>query len=203
MSIFSAVYRQFRRPSGILGYLAGWIMANRLSNRARNRWTISLLGIKPGDRVLEIGFGPGIAIELAARKASAGVVVGVDHSPVMLRQAMARNRAAVETGRIRLHCGGLELLSGFTEPFDKVYSVNVVQFLPDRLGALAAIKAVLRRGGTIATTYQPRHRGATRNDAFLLASELAEDMRKTGYRAIRSEELPLTPLPAVCVLGEA
>ena len=58
MSLVTPVYRQFRRPTGLLGRLAGWIMANRPSNIERNRWTVDLLRVQPADHVLEIGFGP-------------------------------------------------------------------------------------------------------------------------------------------------
>jgi hypothetical protein len=47
--------KQFGRPSGFVGRLAGWSMARRPSNRQRNQWTVDLLRLTPGDRVLEIG----------------------------------------------------------------------------------------------------------------------------------------------------
>jgi len=37
------VIGQFRRPHGVLGRVAGWVMANRPSNRRRNMWTVGLL----------------------------------------------------------------------------------------------------------------------------------------------------------------
>jgi hypothetical protein len=58
---------QFRRHSRLGGRLAGSQMASRSSNRQRNAWVVSLLELKPTYRVLEIGFGPGIAIREAAR----------------------------------------------------------------------------------------------------------------------------------------
>lgn len=62
-AIFRRVAPQFGHPRGPLGHLAGWIMGARASNRERSRWAVSLLDIEPTDRVLEIGFGPGLAIE--------------------------------------------------------------------------------------------------------------------------------------------
>jgi len=62
MTLINKVYAQFRRPSGLLGRLAGWIMANRPSNIERNRWTVDLLNIKETDHVLKLGFGPGLSI---------------------------------------------------------------------------------------------------------------------------------------------
>jgi hypothetical protein len=53
-----AVVSQFIRPRGFGGWLAGWEMALRPSNRTRNAWAVRLLEVGPTDRVLEIGFGP-------------------------------------------------------------------------------------------------------------------------------------------------
>ena len=53
-------------------------------NRERNAWAVSLLKVQEADRVLEIGFGPGWAIERVAALASAGFVAGVEHSQTMV-----------------------------------------------------------------------------------------------------------------------
>ena len=52
-----------------------------------NRHAVGLLEVRPDDRVLEIGFGPGKQIQLPARRATAGLVAGVDLSEVMVEQA--------------------------------------------------------------------------------------------------------------------
>src|SRR5919197_5793912 len=127
----SRIVAQFGRPTGIVGRLVGVVMATRTSNRERNRRTIELLQIRDADRVLEIGFGPGLAIEMAARLARSGKVVGVDHSEIMLRQASRRNRAAIAAGRVQLHLASADALPPFTEPFDKVMASNVHMFLHD------------------------------------------------------------------------
>ena len=92
---------QFHQPTGAVGHVAGWIMGRRSSNVARNRWAVQLLDVQPADRVIELGCGPGVAIAaLATRatRATRGLVVGVDHSQVMIRQARRRNRAACQSG---------------------------------------------------------------------------------------------------------
>src|SRR5262245_30586618 len=93
MPINASIIRQFYRPAGLLGVVVGWIMASRDSNVERLQWTVSLLGIKDGDRVLELGFGPGVAIGMSAAAAGPkGRVVGIDHSTVMFAQATRRNK---------------------------------------------------------------------------------------------------------------
>src|SRR5262245_66684271 len=89
------VEAQFGCPSGFWGSIVGWIMASRSSNRRRNAWAVSVLGVHRWDRVLEIGFGPGIAIREMSRIAVEGQVCGLDHSARMLHQASRRNAAAI------------------------------------------------------------------------------------------------------------
>jgi ubiquinone/menaquinone biosynthesis C-methylase UbiE len=48
---------------------------------------VRLLDVQPDDRVLELGFGPGLAIRELARLAAEGYVCGLDHSELMLRRA--------------------------------------------------------------------------------------------------------------------
>jgi SAM-dependent methyltransferase len=53
-------------------------------------WIVRVLGLRPGDRLLDVPCGNG---RIAARLAEAGVrVTGIDRSPVMLREAKRRCR---------------------------------------------------------------------------------------------------------------
>src|SRR5579863_8644217 len=61
------VVGQAHRPRGAAGRVTAWEMAHRPSNRQRSRWAVSMLDVRPADRVLEIGFGPGVAIAALAR----------------------------------------------------------------------------------------------------------------------------------------
>jgi hypothetical protein len=62
------VIGQAHHPRDAAGRVTAWEMAHRPSSRQRNRWVVSLLGIQPADQVLEIGFGPGVAIAELARE---------------------------------------------------------------------------------------------------------------------------------------
>src|SRR5215469_11461900 len=111
--MLKAVVAQFHHPHGTGGRLAGRVMAHRRSNRRRNVWVVSLLDVQPADRGLEIGFGPGIAIQTLSRTAPGGLVYGIDRSEVMVRQATRRNNTAVRAGRVRLSCGSVASLPAF------------------------------------------------------------------------------------------
>src|SRR5262249_61218485 len=90
-----------------------------------------LLNIQPSDRVLEVGFGPGVGIQLLAEKATAGEVAGIDCSEEMVEQATARNAAAVECGRVELQLGSVERLPFANETFDKALAINSMQIWLD------------------------------------------------------------------------
>jgi ubiquinone/menaquinone biosynthesis C-methylase UbiE len=196
------IYAQFACPHGPLGALAGFVMSHRPSNRARNRWTVELIAPKEDARVLEIGCGPGLALAEMRERVPHGLIVGLDHSALMLKQAARRNRRAIEKGLLRLQLGNLDALSLLGGDFDVVYSVNVAMFWKDRRAALQAIRTVMRREGLFATTHQPRHAGSKSADAFAFADRLSNELHETGFTQIRTERLDLKPLPAVCVLAQ-
>jgi SAM-dependent methyltransferase len=198
----SAIVRQFGKPSGLLGRLAGLVMRVRASNRERNRRTVELLDVQPGDRVLEIGFGPGLAIERMAGLVGDGRVVGVDHSELMVRQATRRNAKAVAAGNVELLLGSAECLPHLPIRFDKVLAVNVYMFWGDPVAVLRGIGAAVKPGGTVALTFQPRNRGATAEDTRAGAERIAASVRQAGFERVRVEILHLAPVDAACVLGK-
>jgi SAM-dependent methyltransferase len=196
-----AVVGQFHRPHGWGGRAAGWVMAKRGSNRQRNVWAVGLLDVQPHDRILEIGFGPGIAVRELARRATSGLVVGVDHSDVMVRQARKRNAAAVRAGRVDLRLGTADRLPVFGEPFDRILAVNSLMFWDDPVDRLVELRGLLRPGGRVAIAYQPRGPGASDETAAQAGRELAEQFAAAGFTDVRVETLDLQPTNAVCVLG--
>jgi ubiquinone/menaquinone biosynthesis C-methylase UbiE len=175
---------------------------------ARNRWVAGLLDVQPADRVLELGCGPGVAVAALAGRATRGLVVGVDHSPVMIRQAGRRNRAAVQAGRVRLIHAPVERLSlgdkpfdgPFNEPFDAALAVNTLGMWPEPAARLRELARLLRPGGRIALVSQPRCPGATAATSSAAAEELAALLTEAGFARLRTETLDLDP-PVVCVLG--
>jgi cyclopropane fatty-acyl-phospholipid synthase-like methyltransferase len=191
---------QFRSPRGALGSVAGWIMALRPSNRARNRWLLERLDVQPGHRVLELGYGPGFAIATLAAAQPMVRIVGVDHSSVMHAQATRRNARAIAAGRVELRVGDIRELP-VDSPFDRIYSANVLQFVAARRELFAVLCERLVPNGVIGTCFQPRHRGATDADALRFAEELRADMQATGFVNVEVLEGPRRPVLAVVVRG--
>ncbi|KAA3632614.1 MAG: class I SAM-dependent methyltransferase [Proteobacteria bacterium] len=195
------IVAQFKKPTGLVGRLAGVIMANRASNRKRNAWTVQLLELKRHHRVLEIGSGPGLALDACASILTSGYVVGLDHSPVMCAQARSRLAAAIRSGRADVRLGSVSDLDVEDGSYDRIFSLNVVQFFPDSTDAFRRIHACLSPGGMSATTYQPRLANATREDAASMAARVEVAMQEAGFVRIERHELALDPVPAMCVTG--
>jgi arsenite methyltransferase len=137
--------RQAARPHGLPGRLLArlWIT----ETAAVNDVAVGLLAPAPGQRVLEIGFGPGRTL---GRIAAAGAeAVGVDVSDAMLAAASRRNVAAIAAGHIQLRHGDGTTLPVPDNSVDTVLGVHTVYFWPDPPATLADAVRVLRPGGRI------------------------------------------------------
>ena len=201
MSLRQNIVSQFKQPHGLVGQLAGFIMATRPSNIERNEWILDLLALKPTDHLLEVGFGPGIAIEKASQIITEGLIVGIDHSNTMLNQARKRNTAAIQNGKVKLYLDSVETLATFDRQFDKIYSANVVQFWDDPVTTFKKLRTFLAPGGVIATTYMPRHSGAKDSDAFDKAREIMSQLEEARFSLIRVEERNTQPVSTVSVIA--
>jgi len=194
------VVGQAHRPRGAAGRVTAWEMAHRPSNRQRSGWVVPLLGVQPADQVLEIGFGPGLAVAELVR-AGAGHVYGIDHSGVMLRQASTRNAAAVRAGRVTLIRASVDQIPpGLNGPFDAILAVNSLGFWPAPAERLNELRRLLRPGGRIAIAAQPRCPGATAATSRHAARTIEALLTGAGYTGTRTETLGLDP-PVVCVLA--
>jgi hypothetical protein len=60
----------FGRPEGLLGRVGGVILAR--ANRSFAREMVALLNVRAAEQVLEVGFGPGVGIELLASAVTSG-----------------------------------------------------------------------------------------------------------------------------------
>jgi ubiquinone/menaquinone biosynthesis C-methylase UbiE len=175
-------------------------MAHRPSNRQRSAWAVSLLGVRPADRVLEIGFGPGVAVAQLVR-AGAGHVYGLDHSAVMLRQASRRNAAAIRAGRVTLVRASVDQIPPALDgPFDAILAVNTLAFWPAPAERLAGLRHRLAPGGRVAIVSQPRCPGATAATSRSAAREIEDLLTGAGFTRMSTKTLPLNP-PVICVLA--
>ncbi len=205
MGIFAAIGRQFALPQGALGRLAGWTMA--FANAGMNRFTVERMAVRPADQILEIGFGPGEMIERLARAAPDGFVAGIDPSETMVAQALARNRAAVEAGRVDLRLGSVSAISFADGRFDTVCTVNTIYFWPNPAGDLAEVHRVLKDGGQVFITFRVKRLRdgpwvvSTRMPAFhdRTLRGVRDLLREAGFEEIRGRLRRLPLVTAACI----
>ncbi len=159
-----------------------------LINAAPNREAIDALEIGPTDVVLELGFGPGCAIERVAELAPRGKIFGVDPSEEMLIRASRRNSRAIAEGRVRLMQGRIEDARLRPSSIDKILAVNVVYFFDESGGELDEARRLLKPGGKMAIyatdkSAMSRWKFAGPATHRLFGREdLAASIRRAGFR---------------------
>ena len=105
------------------------------------------LAPQPGERVLDVGCGPGFyCVELAAEVGPSGSVVGLDGSEAMLELA---GRRCAELGNVELRVGDATALSVADADFDAAICVQVLEYVPDARAGLAELHRALKPGGRV------------------------------------------------------
>ena len=94
----------------------------------RLRAIVESMNIRPGDRVLEIGCGHGIAATLICEKLKKGRFVAIDRSRKMIDAAVSRNRKYVDAGVAEFHLVDAQNFSPGRMKFDKILAVRVALF---------------------------------------------------------------------------
>lgn len=154
---------QYRRPSGLLGRYIGASMAR--DHQPENLWTVNVLNPRPSDHLLELGFGPGVAVEALAARTPTGRVAGIDYSHTMVAAARRRNAADIRAGRVDLRSGDVSALPFSDNSFDQVYGIHTVYFWPQPAAALREAARVLQPGGRLVLTVLPREKWNPGNPA--------------------------------------
>ena len=158
----------------------------------RLEWAAGCLEVEPGDRLLELGCGHGVALALIAERARR--VVGIDRSAKMTRTATERNP-------------GVEVLTASVadadlgaERFTKVLAVHFPPLLRgDPSRELAVVRRHLRPGGRLFVLLQP----FTAAGVEPALARQREILPANGFAIEREQVDDLDPAPGVCVVATA
>jgi len=138
--------KQARKPSG-------WLGRNILKpmfvtgNAALNQFIFDLLAVQPRDKLLEIGFGPGVLIKQLCEQEPASKIIGLDFSPTMLKQAYSLNKKFIKRFQLTLIEGSSDDMPFDFEGFDSVFCANTLYFWQPPEPHLNEVFRVLKPGG--------------------------------------------------------
>ena len=142
------LYDRWSRHPWALRFLYALVFLSR--ERRFRRRSLDALDLSPGDRVLELGCGPGNSLgPLRDRVEADGLVVGVDHSAGMVARARERTAEAgwANVAAVRADTASLPFAA---ETFDAAYAAMSLSAMPDPEAVLDAAAERLRPDGRVA-----------------------------------------------------
>ena len=155
--IVPTIYERWWRPA--LGRVAKGVMGPGMAEE--HRIARLLLGISPGDGILDVACGTGnFTREFARSVGPDGLAVGIDVSETMLTRAVADTQAAGLSDRAAYVRGDAAELPFLESSFDGVCCFAALHLFADPMRALDRMTAVLTPGGRIAIFTSVRGRSA-------------------------------------------
>lgn len=196
MSIKTILEKQFGKPSGTLGRFIGWLMA--ASNKKLSDWTIEKVNAKGPDRILEVGYGPGVTLGKIADNLSTGMIAGVDYSVVMYRMAQKRNYRHNISKKAILRCGTIDDLGYPRMYFNTIYGANVRFFWKDPVKEFSKLRRLLRADGKLLMLFQPRW-AKTAKEIREIANTCRLQLEEAGFSSVEIELRRAKPVTMISV----
>jgi ubiquinone/menaquinone biosynthesis C-methylase UbiE len=167
----------------------------------RLTWAVDVLAVRPGDRLLEVGCGHGVAVTLVCERLGAGHITAIDRSATMIAAAEKRNRAHVEAGRAAFVTGPFETAALGDARFDKIFAVHVAAFWREPAETLGRARALLAPGGALYLFNQTP--GWSGEDADGFSRRLAVVLGEHGFPAVETVRADLRPAPVAGVIARS
>lgn len=182
----SALAKQLRKPSGFFGNLVAKMMEFR--NSGSYQVIINRLAPRPGEHIMEIGYGPGLGIYQIADSFPGCRISGIDFSELMFRKASVKNRKFIEKGTVRLKHGDILTIEPGEDKFDKIFCVNVIYFWNNLNQAFKRIFNMLGKEGKFLIYMD--HRDSLEKAKFLAdfckypVEEVERELKGAGFTHI-------------------
>jgi SAM-dependent methyltransferase len=174
-----AIYERWWRPG--LGRFAKGVLGPSMGDE--HRIARLLLGLTPGDGVLDVACGPGLFTRDFARVVGDdGLVIGIDASPTMLERAV-RDTPVDRFANVAYVRGDAILLPFRDAAFDAICCFAALHMFADPFAALDDMARVLTPGGRIAILTSCR----TRTPALRVADGLLG--WQSGQRMFEHDEI--------------
>ena len=129
-----------------------WVLERPRRIRKEVPQVLDRIGLRPGERVLEVGCGPGVyTVQAAPRLEPDGKLIAVDLQREMIERASMRIRDA-GFDNVEFHVADAHHLPLEDTSVDRAFLVGVLPEIPDPQGALAELRRVLRPEGTLSVS---------------------------------------------------
>ena len=140
--MFYKVAQQFKKPSGLLGRFISNIMSK--GTKPAYDILIAEMNIQPGEKIFEIGYGPGVGIREIFKSANPGMYYGLDYSDLMFEKASRMNQKLIAARKVQLMLGDFLTAEISEREFDRVFCSNVVYFWKDLVVLFSKIRTLLK-----------------------------------------------------------
>ena len=197
---------QLRKPTGTKGIVVADFL--RSHNFFQNRWSISLLKLKPTDTVLEIGFGTGEGLKMIANKVRFGKIWGLDFSKLMVETAKKLNAERVKSKKLELLSGEVSKYNFKQLKFDKILGVNVLYFWKKPQTVMSKLFRLLNPGGRLALFIYDKESQKDRESEGIFRNYSGEAVCKmlkdSGFQNVsfNTRTFGNNPRLGVCVVAE-
>ena len=188
-----------------------YAIAEGIFEKGLRRKGLKLLSLRPGEVVLEIGFGTGYSLkEMASSVGKNGKAYGIDITPQMLEITTKRLKRAGLGERVELYEGDARKMPYEDGKFDAVYMAGTLELFdtPDIPRVLKEIKRVLKVGGRLCLASLTKE--AREGSLFVRFYEWlhlkipkyfncrpiypAESLKNAGYRIIKTDDFAIARL---------
>jgi arsenite methyltransferase len=168
-----------------------WLLGGELhpGGEATTRRALELIGVGPGDRLLDVASGAGTSARLAAREFGC-TVVGVEYGEAAVDAANAAAAVDVLERMVEFRHGDAEALPLDDDQFDAVLCECSLCLFPNKRRAVAEMRRVLRPGGRLALSdvVVDRNRLPAELDGALAAVAcVGQALSRDGYEDLLSE----------------
>jgi ubiquinone/menaquinone biosynthesis C-methylase UbiE len=149
----------------------------------RIAWGLSVLAAEPGDRILEIGCGPGVAAALVCERLTTGSLIAIDRSAVAVDRTLRRCAEHVDAGLLDVRQTPLAALELPPASLDKAFAIDVNLFWVKQADQeLELLHRVLRPGGTLSLLYDSV--GPTCADRVV--GPISRSLHQYGFDAVQT-----------------
>jgi ubiquinone/menaquinone biosynthesis C-methylase UbiE len=182
---------QFKKPTGLFGiFSSNKMIKNNQKNYDR---LISDLALTPQDKLLEIGYGPGIGLQIIAERCSTCTIYGIDFSKLMYKRASKYNKQYIDGGRMELKHGDFLTMPVSQADYDKIFCLNVVYFWNELNTPFKKVFSLLKNGGSFHIYMADKNtliRLKAPDSVFNKYSieQVEEALREAGFRSVEHTE---------------